>query len=106
MATPEISYPHLSFASGDGFPVVERVRFKVIHLVAHHVAHGWSPEELVWNFPQLTLGEVYSALAWFSDHRQEVLERLEQGASEARAMGLEGRHRRIEARLREQEFLG
>lgn len=95
------SYPHLAFRGKDGLPVVERVGFKAIHLIANHVAHGWSAEELVVNFPQLRLGEVYSVLAWFSDHRGEVMALLEKKATDARALALQERHQQIAARLRE-----
>ena len=95
------SYPHLAFRKEDGFPVVERVGFKAIHLIANHVAHGWSAEELAVNFPSLKLGEVYCVLAWFSDHRDEVMSILESRAVNSRALALEERHQQIAARLRE-----
>jgi hypothetical protein len=33
---------------------------------------GWSPEEMVHQYPHLRLAEVYSALAYYHDHREEV----------------------------------
>ena len=47
---------------------------KVIELVLEKMAHGSSPEELQFQHPYLTLGQIYSALAYYSDH-QEVLDR-------------------------------
>ncbi len=96
------NYPHLTFSGDDGFPVVERVDFKAVHLIANQMAHGWTPEELVTNFPQLTLGEVYSVLAWYSDHRAAVSRILETRSADARAMAQEERHRQIANRLKEQ----
>lgn len=101
MIESSTSYPHLSFSKDDGFPVVNRIGFKAIHLIAHHLAHGWSPEELALNYPQLTLGEVYSVLAWFADHRDEVVAHLDTSAADARAAALEDRHRQMAARLEE-----
>jgi len=100
IATTE-RYPHLSFGAEDGLPLVERVGFKAIHLIANHVAHGWTAEELVVNFPHLTLGEVYSVLAWFADHRDAVSAVLEEKAAGARALALEARHQQVAVRLRE-----
>ena len=94
MVETKASYPHLEFVDG-GLPVIERVNFKVIHLISNHLAHGWSAEELVINFPQLTLGEVYSSLAWFADHRDEVAKLLEQKAASTKGMALEERHSQI-----------
>ena len=33
--------------------------------------YGWRPEELHFQHPYLTLGQVYSALAYYADHAQE-----------------------------------
>ncbi|HVT59244.1 MAG TPA: DUF433 domain-containing protein [Thermoanaerobaculia bacterium] len=43
-----------------------------MELVAETRAHGWSPEELAYQHPHLTLGQVHSALAYYWDHREEV----------------------------------
>lgn len=47
---------------------------KVIELVVGRVAYGWSPEELHFQYPHLSLGQIYSALAYYEDHK-EVLDR-------------------------------
>jgi len=35
---------------------------KVVELVLEQMAYGWSPEELHFQHPYLTLGQIYSAL--------------------------------------------
>ena len=35
---------------------------------------GESPDDNVSEIPQLTLADIYAALAWFWDHRDEILE--------------------------------
>jgi hypothetical protein len=45
---------------------------KVIELALAHIAHGWSPEELHFQFPHLSLGKIYSALAYYWDHQEEL----------------------------------
>ncbi len=47
---------------------------KVMELILDKIAYGWSPEELQYQHPHLTLGQIYSALAYYSDH-QEALDR-------------------------------
>lgn len=49
------------------------------------VAYGWSPDELQFQPPYLTLGQIHSALAYYWDHKEELdrdierrLERVEQ----------------------------
>jgi hypothetical protein len=45
---------------------------KVVELVAEKLAYGWSPEEIHFQHPYLTLGQVYSALAYYADHQKEL----------------------------------
>lgn len=44
----------------------------MIDLVLDKQAYGWSPEEIQFQHSHLTLGQVYSALAYYSDHRAEL----------------------------------
>jgi uncharacterized protein (DUF433 family) len=47
-------------------------RVRVQEIVSDHERHGLSPEMIVREYPQLTLGQVYAALAFYYDHRDEV----------------------------------
>ena len=53
-------------------PVILGSTMKVVELVLAHLAHGWSPEELHFQFPHLTLGQIYSSLAYYWDHQEEL----------------------------------
>jgi 2'-5' RNA ligase len=50
---------------------------RVTQLVMEKQAYGWSPEELRYQHPHLTLGQVYSALAYYADHHEELDEAIE-----------------------------
>ena len=50
---------------------------KVIKLVLDSRAYGWSPEELHFQHPYLTLGQIYSALAYYWDHQEELDQDIE-----------------------------
>ncbi|MCI0551328.1 MAG: DUF433 domain-containing protein, partial [Anaerolineae bacterium] len=41
-------------------------------LILDKIAYGWSPEELQFQHPHLKLGQIYSALAYYSDHQEEL----------------------------------
>ena len=41
-------------------------------LVSWHETDGFSPDEIVSRFPQLTLADVYAALSYYWDHRDEI----------------------------------
>ncbi|MCA9795541.1 MAG: DUF433 domain-containing protein [Candidatus Eremiobacteraeota bacterium] len=76
---------------------VENTRFKVRELVKGHLAHGWSAEELQWQYPELSLAQVYAALAYFYDREAEFTEEIERGLrfyEQERARGLDSPVRR------------
>ena len=70
MAT-ETRYEHIVLNDSQ-VPTIAGTTMKVVELVLAHLAYGWSPEELHFQFPHLTLGQVHSALAYYWDHRQEM----------------------------------
>src|SRR3989304_7399 len=53
-------------------PLISGTTMKVVELVLAQAAYGWSAEELHIQFPDLTLGQIYSALAYYWDHREEL----------------------------------
>jgi len=58
-------------------PVIAGTTMKVIELVLDHLAYGWSPEELHFQHPHLTLGQIHSALAYYWDHKAELDQDIE-----------------------------
>jgi len=53
-------------------PIIEGTNMKVIEVVLEKTAYGWSPEELHFQHPYLTLGQIYSALAYYWDHQEDL----------------------------------
>ena len=60
-----------------GVPVIVGTTMKIKELAAERLAWGWSPEELLINHPYLTLGQIFSALAYYADHQAEIDEAIE-----------------------------
>jgi uncharacterized protein (DUF433 family) len=56
---------------------------KVVELVAEVQTYGWSPEELHVQHPNLSLGQIYSALAYHWDHKDTLDRELAQALREA-----------------------
>jgi len=71
MSVPATSYGHV-FIDGKGRACVGPTAMKVVQLVAEQAAHGWSPEELHFQHPDLSLAQLHSALAYYWDHSQEL----------------------------------
>jgi uncharacterized protein (DUF433 family) len=59
-----------------GVARVAGTRYKVGHLAAEHYHYGWSAEELLRQHPDLEPAEVYGALAYFYDHRAELIQEM------------------------------
>ena len=55
-----------------GKPRVAGSRIQVKHLAIMHERQGMSPEEIVSEYPHLTLADVYAALAYYHDHREAM----------------------------------
>lgn len=89
MATVKTRYEHIVLDDG-GVPRIDGTTMKVVELVTAQHAHGWSPEELIFQFQDRTLGQVHSALAYYWDHQeqldQEVARRLALAADLQRRM--------------------
>lgn len=63
--------PHIRLDS-EGRAWVDDTNVKVIEVALDHLAYGWGAETIHENHPNLTLAQVYAALAWYYDHQAEM----------------------------------
>jgi uncharacterized protein (DUF433 family) len=70
-----------------GVAWIRGTRVKVIEIALDHMAHGWSAEEIARQHPDLTLGQIHSALSCFYDNRAELEDAIAAGYEKARALG-------------------
>ncbi len=88
--TQATAYEHVVINEA-GVPTLEGTTMKVIELVLETAAYGWSPDELQFQHPYLTLGQIHSALAYYWDHKEEldhdIEQRLERVEEIRRAVG-------------------
>jgi len=71
MLAVETGYEHVVLDK-ENIPVIAGTTMKVIELVLERMAYGWSPEELHFQHPSLTLGQIHSALAYYWDHQEDL----------------------------------
>ena len=71
MSVIETRYEHIVLDEKN-VPMIAGTTMKVIELVLDRIAYGWSPEELRFQHPYLTMGQIYSALAYYADHQEEL----------------------------------
>ncbi|MBI4686427.1 MAG: DUF433 domain-containing protein [Nitrospirae bacterium] len=84
MALTDTQYEHVS-VDENGVPFISGTTVKVVELVVEKTAYGWSPEEIHLQHPYLTLGQIYSALAYYSDHAKELDADIERRLKSAEA---------------------
>lgn len=79
----------------------------MLDLVEQKFAYGWSPEEIQFQHPSLSMGQIHSALSFYWDHAHEMDREILRRATEfdrlreqvesrdlaARLLSIEGRDR-------------
>jgi uncharacterized protein (DUF433 family) len=60
-----------------GQPCITGHRIKGQDVVIWHEEMGISPEEIIYHYPSITLADVYAALTYYHDHREEIRTQLE-----------------------------
>jgi uncharacterized protein (DUF433 family) len=81
---------HIEITPGvcGGKPRIAGHRIKVQDIVIWHERMGMSPDEIIYHHPSITLADVYAALTYYHDHREEIRQQIEEG--EALAKQLQG----------------
>ncbi len=63
-----------------GKPIIAETKFPVSSVVNYTLKQGMSPEELVKEFPHLNLSQIYDALSYYYDHKEEIDKDIEGGS--------------------------
>src|SRR5882762_11730701 len=61
---------------------------KVVEVVLDKMAYGWSPEEMHFQHPHLSLAQIHAALSYYYEHQAEVdadIERRDRYVEDLRA---------------------
>ena len=74
MNTTATGYPHIVKTPGvcGGEAIIEGTRIAVWHLVGYYYKVGLSVEDILAEWDYLTPAQVFSALAYYHDHRTEI----------------------------------
>ena len=93
MAMADVIREHIEIVQGAGGPKprIAGHRIRVQDVAIWHEKLGLSPDEIVDQYPTITLADVHAALAYYWDHRDEI-ERL---IAEEHALGEEFRRSHI-----------
>ncbi|MDJ0691375.1 MAG: DUF433 domain-containing protein [Xenococcaceae cyanobacterium MO_188.B32] len=81
---------HIEITPGicGGKPRIAGHRIKVQDIVIWHERMGMSPDEIIYHHPTISLADVYAALTYYHDHREEIRQQIK--AVDALARDLQG----------------
>jgi uncharacterized protein (DUF433 family) len=73
-AVVETLREHIEIVEGEGGPKarISGHRVRVQDIVIWHEKLRMSPDEITFHYPGITLADVYAALAYYWDHRDEI----------------------------------
>lgn len=74
-------YAHIELR--DGVPWIAGTQIKVVEIAMDRHYGGWSGPTIQENDPSLSLGQIYSALAYYFDHKNEMDRDIEARAQKA-----------------------
>jgi uncharacterized protein (DUF433 family) len=69
-----------------GVAWIDDTHIKVIEVIADHLAHPHSPEQIQSEHPHLTLAQVYAAFAYYHDHQAELDAEMKRRYQQAEAL--------------------
>lgn len=72
---------HIEIVQGAGGPKARIAghRISVEDVVVWHEKLGMSADEIVYNYPTITVADVYAALTYYWDHRDEIERAIAEG---------------------------
>lgn len=70
----------------NGVAWISGANTKVIQVVLDKLAYGWSPEEIHFQHPHLSLAQIHSALAYYYENKNELDAEIERQSQEAEAL--------------------
>jgi uncharacterized protein (DUF433 family) len=84
---PTVARTHIR-VDDSGLAWIDDTTTKVIEVALDQIAHGWSAEEIHFQHPHLSLGQIHAALAYYYDHKAELdteIQRSLEGVEQLRA---------------------
>src|SRR2546423_14706496 len=94
-----VTSPHV-WIDEDGRAWIDKTNVKIIEVVLDHLAYGWSPEEMHYQHPHLSLAQIYAAMAYYYDHKVDIDTQIESGLARATALAEQSKDSPVRQRLR------
>jgi len=99
-----IARPHIKL-DDQGAAWIDDTNVKVIEVVLDRLAYGWSPEEIHFQHPHLSLAQIHAALAHYYDHQTTLDAEIARHEETIRRLRLEAGDSPLVARLKARGLL-
>lgn len=66
-----------------GIAWIANTQVKVTEVVLDKIAYGWSPEEIHFQHPNLSLAQIYGALTYYYENQSSLDEQIVRGLEES-----------------------
>jgi len=99
-----IAHPHIRLDEQD-VAWIDDTNVKVIEVVLDRLAYGWSPEEIHFQHPHLSLAQIHAALAHYYDHQAALDVDIARQEQTVRRLRLEAGDSSLVARLKARGLL-
>jgi len=83
-----------------GVAWIDDTNVKVVEVALDMIAYGWSPEEIHFQHPHLSLAQIHAALGYYYDHKAELDAQIQRSLGELRRLRAEAGESPIRKRLR------
>jgi len=84
-----------------GIGWISDTKVKVIEVAIDKLVHGSSPEDIHFQYPHLSLAQVYAALAYYYEHQNELDSEIQRRWQEVNEMAALEANTPLQQRLRE-----
>src|SRR5881396_272261 len=84
-----------------GFAWIAGANTKVIEVVLDKLAYGWSPEEMHFQHPHLSMAQIHAALSHYYEHQNEIDAQIIRDWQEVNELAAQQPESPLRRRLRE-----
>lgn len=102
---PTVTTAHI-WLDDHGVAWIDQTNTKVIEVALDMIAHGWSPEEIHFQHPHLSLAQIHGALGYYYDHKAALDAQIQCSLRESDRLRTETVESPIRKRLRDLGKLG
>jgi len=97
---PTLTTAHIRLDES-GAAWIDQTNTKVIEVALDMIAHGWSPEEIHFQHPHLSLAQIHAALGYYYDHKDALDAQIQSSLRDADRLRIQAGESPIRKRLRD-----